>query len=187
MAVTNYTITDSTPLTVLSTANAKLQLRLESSYTDEDTLIDAYVVAAISNCENFINGHIQPKTLVLWFDQFQNYEFETYPVIVSSVKYYKKDEASLTTLATTDWYTTKTSNKKTKLVIDEIPGDVEDDRPDVVQVTATLGYASANLIPEPIVLAIKLQVSDMYERREDRASVPVTASQNLLRPYRNYL
>lgn len=185
--VTNITITDSTPLTVVSLADAKLQLRLESSYTDEDDLITAYTNTAIANIENYLNAHVQPKTLELWLDGFQTYTFETYPLTVTSVKYYQKDEASLTTLATTDWYIVKTSNKKQKLVIKNTPTNVDADRADVVQITATLGYATESVIPTPIVQAIKLQLSDMYERREDRGVIPVTTSQNLLRPYRNYL
>lgn len=185
--VTNITITASTPLTVVSLADAKLQLRLETSYTDEDDLITAYTNTAIANIENYLNAHIQPKALVLWLDGFQTYTFETYPLTVTSVKYYQPDADSLTTLSTDDWYITKTSDKKQNLVIKNTPASVETDRADVVQVTATLGYASASAIPTPIVQAVKLQLSDMYERREDRGVIPVTTSQNLLRPYRNYL
>lgn len=185
--VTNITITPSTQIEVLSTADAKDQLRLEASYTDEDDLIDAYIEAAVSNIENYINAHVQPKTLVIWLDSFHTYTFETYPLTISSVEYYQKDAASLTTLSTSDWYVTKPNAKKQNLVIKNTPASVETERPDVVKITATIGYASASNIPTPIIQAVKLQVSDMYERREDRAGIPITASQNLLRPYRYYI
>lgn len=185
--ITNRIITAATPITVISTANAKLQLRLESDYDAENDLITAYINAATLSCENYINGHIQPKAMVLWLDQFHNVVLDTYPISVTSVEYYKKDEVSLTTLPTTDWYVTTTEDKKNTLVIKEVPTNVEDDRPDVVKITTAIGYTDADNVPEPIKQAIRLQLTDMFERREDRAGTPVTTSQNLLRPYRNYL
>lgn len=189
MSLTSITITPSeSPLTILSLANAKEQLRLESSFTDEDDLITAYIATAVANCENYMNMHLQPKTMVLQFDNFQNYIFETYPLTVDNVKYYKLGNAVLTTVETSDYYITRPNTKSSKLVFKpDAPTDEDYNRPDAVIVTCSVGYTDAADIPEPIIQAIKLQVSDMYERREDRAEIPVKASQGLMRPYRNYL
>lgn len=187
MAITNLIITPEDAIEVLSLANAKLQLRLESGYTAEDTLITSYINAATVSCENYINGHIQPKQMVVWLDKFEDLVFETYPITVQTVQYYQKDDSSLTTLATTDWYVQTRVDKKNTLVIENLPNNVETERPDVVKITAAIGYEAADDIPEPIKQAIRLQITDMYERREDRAGTPVTTVQNLLRAYRNYL
>lgn len=187
MAVTNRIITAATPIEVISLALAKQQVRQEASYVAEDDLITSCLDSAIASCENYINGHIQPKAMVLWLDQFHNLVLDTYPITVSSVEYYKKDEASLTTLPTTDWYVTTTEDKKNTLVIKNVPTNVEDDRPDVVKITTAIGYTDADNVPEPIISAINLEMTDLYERREDRSAIPVKRSRDLLRPYRNYL
>jgi len=186
MTVTTVTITPDTEINVLSLADAKLQLRLEDSYTEEDSLIESYIKSAVSNVENYLNGHIQPKELVISFSSFTDYEFDTYPISSISVAYYKANETDLTDLPVTDWHTVSANPKHTVIVIDKVPYNVAE-RPDAVVITANIGYTDPETIPAPIIQAIKLQVSDMFERREDRAGIAVKVSQTLLRPFRNYL
>lgn len=186
MTVTTVTITPDTEINVLPLADAKLQLRLENSYTEEDSLIESYIKSAVSNVENYLNAHIQPKEMVIRFKDFSDYEFDTYPVTDISVSYYKVGNSTLTELPETDWYIVSANPKHTVLIIDKVPYNVAV-RPDAVVITANIGYTDPDQIPAPIKQAIKLQVSDMFERREDRAGIAVKVSQTLLRPFRNYL
>lgn len=187
MAITSVNITPETEIEVLTLSQAKLQLRIEDSYTAEDDLIESYINSAIASSENYINGHIQPKTLTIKYNEFFTaYEFDTYPISAITISYYKKGASTLTTLPTTDWHTVSVNKKHNVIVIDLVPQDVAV-REDAVIIEATLGYEDAEDVPAPIITAIKLQVSDMFERREDRAGTPIKVSQTLLRPYRNYL
>lgn len=186
MSITAKTITN-TDNEILSTANTKMQLRIESSYTDEDTLIDSYVEAAVNAAESYINGHIQAKTMVIKLDEMpDSLQFSTHPVrAVSSITYYDTDNSEQTLVAGTDYHVETPTDKECKIVFDNTYNTY--DRPDAVTVTATIGYANAAAVPAPVIQAIKLMVSDMYERREDRANINYKASSALLQPYRKYL
>lgn len=171
-------------LEVVSLAKAKKQLRLEADFTDEDDLIQGYIDAAVENCEKFIGGHIIPKDMVIKMDRFDNpIIFEAYPLKqVTSVKYFTADTE--TTMDAAKYALTKQSEKVVKLRFKEDTPST-DVRYDAVTVTAAVGFPG-NVIPKPIVQAILLQVSDMYEVREDRQERLSTASMTLLRPFKKY-
>lgn len=180
---TNATFTPGT-LTVLTLANAKKQLRIESSFTEEDDLIQSYIDAAVVAAENFIGGHIIPGSLVLSFDKFEKpIIFEAFPLkSIASVKYYANDVEE--TLDAEKYQLTVQHGKVYKL---QFRGDLptNDKRFDAVTITVDCGFAD-NVIPKPIVQAIKLMISDMYEIREDRKEVISTSAMSLLRPYKKF-
>jgi uncharacterized phiE125 gp8 family phage protein len=180
---TNSIFTPGT-LEVLSLANAKKQLRIESSFTEEDDLIQSYIDAAVVAAENFIGGHILPGSLVLSFDKFDNpVIFEAFPLkSVTSVKYFANEVEE--TLDVEKYQLTVQHGKVYKL---QFRGDLPttDKRFDAVTITVDCGFAG-NAIPKPIVQAIKLMVADMYEIREDRKEVISTAAMSLLRPYKKF-
>lgn len=184
--ITSKVIT-STDNTILSTADAKAQLRIESSFTAEDALIDSYVAAATAAAENFINGHIQAKSMVIKLDEMPSkLKFSTHPIrSITSVMYRDTDNAEQTLVSGTDYHLEAPSDKENTLVFDEVYNTY--DRPDAVTITVAIGYTNAAAVPAPIIQAIKLMVSDMYDRREDRANVNYKASSALLHSYRKYL
>lgn len=181
--VTNDQFTPGT-LAVLTVAQAKKQLRIEDSITDEDELIQSYIDAAVVNCENFIGGHIIPGDLVLTFDKFESpVVFEAFPLKeITSVTYFSND--ATVTLDPAKYALTKQSEKVYKLRFKEDTPDA-DKRFDAVTITIACGYPG-NTIPKPIIQAIKLQVADMYEIREDRKELLSTQAMSLLRPYKKY-
>jgi uncharacterized phiE125 gp8 family phage protein len=171
-------------LEVVTLEQAKKQLRIESSFTDEDDLIQSYIDAAVANCENYIGGHIIPGDLMLTYDKFDSpVVFEAFPLkTIDSVKYYE-DNAEVT-LAPEKYALTKQSEKVYKLRFKEnLP--ITDERFDAVKITVACGF-TGNTIPKPIVQAIKLQIADMYEYREDRTAILSTAAMSLLRPYKKF-
>lgn len=183
--VTDVSIQMAIPVSnIMPLEKAKKQLRLEADFTDEDDLIQDYVLAAIEQAEAYINGHINAKTMVITLDAFQpNVIFEAYPVRnIKSVTYWQDDEQK--TMPTTDYYTTRQNIKQSKLWFKEQPNT--DKRPDAVAITLSVGYETANEVPQSIKQAILLMVSDMYERREDRAETITTAAQAKMRPFRKY-
>lgn len=181
--LTNVNFTPGT-LTVLTVAQAKKQLNIESDFTDQDDLIESYIDAAVEACENYIGGYIIPGSLVLSYSKFEKeFIFEAFPFkSITSVKYYSGDAQQ--TLSTENYALTKTNNKTYCLRIkSDLPQT--DDRHDAVEITISVGF-EGNKIPKPIVQAIKLQVANMYEVREDRKEVVNTSAMSLLRPYKKF-
>lgn len=171
-------------LEVVTLAKAKKQLRIESDFNDEDTLIQGYIDAAVAHCENFIGGHIIPKSMVIKLDAFDSlFEFSAYPLkSVTSVKYYTAETE--TTLDASKYALTQQSDKVFKLRFKEDTPATEE-RFDAVTIEVAVGFPG-DVIPKPIIQAILLQVSEMYEFREDRAEQLSKASMTLLRPYKKY-
>lgn len=182
--VTNHQFTPGT-LAVITLAQAKKQLRIEDSFADENDLIQSYIDAAVVNCENFIGGHIIPGDLVLQLDKLENpVIFEAFPLkSITSVKYYDNDGTEQT-LNASKYALTKQSEKVFKLRFKEDLPTTEK-RFDAVTITVACGFPG-DAIPKPIVQAIKLQLSDMYEIREDRKELMSTQAMSLLRPYKKY-
>lgn len=184
--ITSTTITNSGN-SIVTLATAKLQLRLESSYTAEDDLITLYINAAVTAAESYINGAIQAKTLVIKLDEMPTgFTFSLFPVrSITSISYYDVDNSSQNLVSGTDYHVETDGEKYNKIVFDEVYNTY--DRPDAVTITAAIGYVDSDAVPVPIKQAILLMVSDMYERREDRADVNYKASSALLHPYRKYI
>jgi uncharacterized phiE125 gp8 family phage protein len=181
--VTNVQYT-ALPTATVTLAQAKKHLRIEDSFTDEDELIQAYIDAAIENCENFTGGSIINKTMVMTMDAFDSpVLFEAFPLReITTVEYLAKETNAVVVLPV-EKYRLTTQNAKCFSLrflndLPEIAKNIE-----AVTVTVDLGYAT---IPKPIIQAIKLQIADMYERREDRSESITTASAALLRPYKKY-
>lgn len=183
MITSTSKILPETPNVIVTLAKAKLQLRIDALFTTEDDLIQDYINAAIATSEQYLNADIISKTLVIKLDGFQSkLAFDTYPVReITSVKYFVDNVE--TTMPATDYYITL-DNKQSTLIFKEQP--TTDERFDAVTITATIGFESAAHVPHPIKQAILLQISDMYERREDRPEMITTAAQALMRPYRKY-
>lgn len=178
--ITNITIT-SEENEIVSLPAAKLQLRLETSYTDEDTLIQRCISAAVINSENYINGHIFKKEVEIVLDTMPtSFELHFYPIReISSITYHQNGSSQ--TLPPSKYYLQKANQKQAVLIVNEVPE--VDDRKDAVTITLQVGFEE---VPEVVVQAVLLQVSDMYERREDRMEVVDTTAKALLRPYRYY-
>jgi uncharacterized phiE125 gp8 family phage protein len=171
-------------LVVITLEQAKKQLRIEEDFTDEDELIQSYIDVAVELSEKFIGGHILPKVMTIKADAFSNpLVFEAFPLKeVISVKYFPKEGGAEATLPDSDYVLTKESEKVYRLRFKNTLPEV-DERYDAVTYTIKVGMVA---VPKGIVQAVKLQVADMYERREDRAEVITTVADRLLRPYKKY-
>jgi uncharacterized phiE125 gp8 family phage protein len=181
--LTNTQFTPGT-LAVLTLAQAKKQLRIDTAFTDEDDLIQSYIDAAIVNCENFIGGHIIPGGLVLTYDKFESpVVFEAFPLkAITNVKYFT--DGVETILDSSKYSLTRQSEKVFKLRFKEDTPSI-DDRFDAVKITIGCGFPD-DLIPKPI-----LQAGQMYEYREDSFQNNVfnmtnSPAYSLLRPYKKF-
>ena len=171
-------------LAVLTLAQAKKQLRIESDFTDEDDLIQDYIDAAVELAEQFIGGHILPKIMTIKADAFEDpLVFEAFPLKeVTSVNYFPADGSAVAAMPTTDYVLTKESEKVFRIRFKKTLPETAVQF-DAVTYVIKVGFAA---IPKGIIQAVKLMISDMYERREDRAETVATVAQSLLRAYKKY-
>lgn len=186
---TNISYIPGTDASCLTLAEAKKQLRVDASFTEEDDLIQSYIESAQVECENFINRAIGRRKMVVELAAFENpflfsanYENDT----VEKVEYYDKATNTIQTLDPVEYKLRVSSvvNCKEIKFLNTLPETAL--RDDAVIITIQQGFAVAS-VPAPIKAAMKLLISDSYERREDRAEVGYnTAAHAKLRPYRKY-
>lgn len=180
--LTNVTFTPGS-VTVLTVAQAKKQLNIDADFNDQNDLLTEYIDAAVEACENYMGGHIIPGTLKLQYSKFEKeFVFEAFPLLsVASVKYFSGSEQ---TMDSANYALTKTNSRTYSLRIKtDLPQT--DERFDAVEITVTCGFDSGK-IPKSIIQAVKLQVANMYEFREDRKEVLSTHAMSLLRPYKKF-
>lgn len=172
---------------LLTLEKAKKQLRIEVEITDENELIQDYIDAAQTACENFINRSISERLFIMECNEFstpitfeRNYEND----VIKKIEYYEPGANTLTVLDP-DQYLLRKSNLAECFDIKFLSLPETDKRDDAVVITIEQGFALAKC-PKPILQAINLRLSDFYERREDREQGNSPASYNLLRAYRKY-
>lgn len=185
--VTHFYTEETAENPLLTLAKAKVHLRVEADFTDEDTLIESYIDAAQVACQDFINRSIAERNLVLELDSFtspitfeRNYEND----VITKIEYYAPGETEVTLLDPAA-YQLRKSNVAECLDIKFLTMPETDKRDDAVIITIAQGF-DASTCPTPILQSIKLRLSAFYDYREDRPQGFDTASNNLLRPYRKY-
>lgn len=169
---------------VVTLAKAKKHLRLETSFTEEDELIETYIEAATQAAENYIGGHITQKNMIIKASAFESpFVFEAFPVNeITSITYFEEGFEDEKTLDVEN-YTLTAVNSKTPVI--RFKNDLPEvqRRFDAVTIKIDIGMEA---IAKPIVSAILLMIADLYERREDRPEVNITAAMALLRPYKKF-
>lgn len=174
---------------VLTLAEAKKQLRIEEDFELEDDSIAAYVDAAQESCQFYINRSIAERDLVLEMDAFANVTFErNYENdVITKIEYYALGGTTLTVLPA-EKYKLRKSNTVECFDIIFLADALNlktDKRDDAVIITIAQGFTSETC-PKSVIQAMKLKISDYYERREDREAGSNSAGNNLLRPLRKY-
>jgi uncharacterized phiE125 gp8 family phage protein len=152
----------------ISKAEGKLHLKIEADQTDEDTLIDALIVAARQAAEHELGRSLMPQTWELALD-----EFPCEPVIlcngpvtaVSSVKYL--DLAGvLQTLAPSAYVLDDYSAPARLTLAPASSWPSTQRRAGAVLIRYVAGYADAASVPAAVKQWMLLQIGAMYENRE---------------------
>lgn len=150
----------------VSVATLKLQCRIASDDTSEDALLTAYIKAAREMVESDTERCLMTQTHKLYLERFPSeIVLDRVPVTSVSVQYYDADN-SLQPLAGTE-YGVLVFAEPAKIVRAygrSWPSTYK--RPDAVQVTLGLGYASDSAVPEKAQQAIRLLAAHWYENRE---------------------
>lgn len=173
--------------TIITVADLKAHMRV--THTHEDTLISALRSAAISWVEEHCNIKLGSYTARGYLPGFYSSYIPIGPVTaISEVKYQTtadKDYSSdLTTLAAGNWYTDEIS-QPARIAFRDYPSVYEYALTPVV-VTFTAGYST---MPAPVLQAIRLLVSHLYENRQEEVAGTITARlkfglEALLNPFR---
>jgi len=151
----------------LSLATVKEHLRISGS--DEDTLIQIYIDAALAIAEQHLWRKLPLQTIEEVFTCFHNRFDLSYPInSITSIKYFDESEVEQT-LTVADYYEIY-DNAKQKNSIYKV-GTLETpsfwlDKAFPVEVTYTTGFED-DTVPKPIINAMLLLIGDMYENRED--------------------
>lgn len=155
-----------TPITL---AEAKAQIRLESSVTADDDLLTAIIEAATESVQAATGLQLVTATWELALDSFA--DVGTLPKVplaaITSIKYDDEDDVEQT--VSTDVYGSQTPRYLPGSVYlkdgQSWPSDVLGD-PGAVRVRYTAGYGAASDVPSDLKCAVKMMVGHLYENRE---------------------
>ena len=175
--------------TVISLAEAKAFLRIDSDYDDDNTYITSLINVATQVVEEFTRRRLMTQTYNLFYDEFPPYiDLQVGDVAsVTHIKYYDADN-TLQTLAASN-YDVDTKVRPGRIYESE-NGDFPNtyERPNAVEVEFIVG-GTASDVPAPIVQAIYIIVGRYYENRQDVVmgtqvnELPLMVD-HLLTPYR---
>ena len=167
---------------LITLADAKKQLRIEHDH--EDTEIQGFIDAAIAEAESYLGTVILKRNIIFgletWPDRF---DFPLGPIDqIVNLKYLKASETNYIT-ATSDLYNLYNfGSTRSQIVILESlrTQNLKANTLDAIKIEAHVGYDLAD-VPNNIIQAIKLILTDFYEFRGDKDIKLNRSSRNLLR------
>jgi len=176
-------------------AEAKAHLRIDSSYTADDTYITTLISVARSACENYV-GFILAKhsALIYYFDKFPDSSVIVLDGIwqpgTLSIQYYDVND-SLQTWADSN-YVVDEHSRPARIMLKDSSNypDTSDNVPSGVRVNLlNAGVSDVDEIPKAIHQAILLVIGRYYEIRQDvvtgtQATEIPKMVEHLLNPYR---
>jgi uncharacterized phiE125 gp8 family phage protein len=177
----------------VSLADAKLHLRIETAYTADDTYITALLSLAREYVELVTNRKLITQTWKYYPEDWPCRDYIDVPhgklQSVTSVVYYDSD-GTATTMPSSD-YIVESATDPGRIVLaygESWPSaTLYPSNPIHIQFVCGYGLAGST-VPTPIIQAIKIMVSDMYEQRESaivgRSVTMTKVIDNLLFPYR---
>lgn len=159
---------------VLTTAEAKLHCRID--HTTDDTLIDAFIAAATSWCEEFCGRQFVNATYQMKLDNFPPYQDTQekyitlyYPPVSSITSITYVDSAGTTQTWDSSLYQTDIKSAPPRIAPAYLETWPSDSRTQFGAVTVTYiagyGAAAAN-VPDGIKVAVRMLVAHLYENRE---------------------
>lgn len=164
MSIKLITAPTAEPITL---AEAKAQLKID--WTDEDTQINGYILAAREHCEGFQNRALITQTWELWTDAWPCKDCFNVPLpplqSVTSIKYYGTDDTEYT-LATTEYFVDPVSQPGRIVLAYGKSWPSTTLRPaNGVAVRFVAGYGLAAAVPQKVKQAMLLLVTLMYQKR----------------------
>lgn len=151
----------------ISLGEAKAQLRVD--WTNEDTQISSYILAAREYCEGFQNRQYITATWDLWLDDWPSKDRFDIPLpplqSVASIKYYGTDNTEYTLAATEYFVDDKSEPARIVLAYGKSWPSTTLRPVNGVVVRFTAGYGLAASVPQKVKQAMLLLITLMYEKR----------------------
>lgn len=168
----------SEPITL---AECKTQLRIESSFTDDDTWINDTIQVVREQVEGLINRALMSQTLELALPKFEDVIELPKPPLSSltSVKYYDEDN-SLQTLASTEYLVNDFTEPVNIVKESSKTYPAVYDRPDAIRITFIAGYADAASVPAMVKQAMLMLMTDLYDNRHTQSDKTPTWTPQIL-------
>lgn len=171
------TLTRNTEFRAISVDEAKLWCRIDDD--TDDLLVDGLILAATEAAEAFTDRFIAPATVELAYDaRGRSYRLETAPVQSVTGVELEDQSGTRTTVSILDGIFIRQADIGPTVVLSTAPTCGQ-----LVIVTAEVGYASAEAVPQAIKQAIAVHVGSAYAGREGQDTAQATF-ENLLRPFR---
>ena len=158
----------------VTTAVAKLHMRVSPDYDTEDDLIDIYIAAARVICENITHRQFVTATWAMTLRAFPTVSANGSEVLylprpsgisVTSLAYVDTDGEDQTLVDGTDYSTDFTTLVSTISPFYNTTWPSTRDQKKAVTVTYTAGYGAASAVPGNIKAAILMVTADQYEHR----------------------
>lgn len=184
----DYTLVTGTAVQVVTTAEAKIALRIDSTNTSEDSFIATLISAATTYFEILSGRDLITKTYKTFLDNFPNVTngyaaLAYYPYLteqcgivikkskmqsITAIEYYVN--GVLVTVDSAKYYITEESDEFGAIYLvsgQSWPQDA-DNRKQAVKITLTAGYGStASAVPDDYKQIITQMVVYLYENRGD--------------------
>lgn len=179
-----------TTLQIVSLSMAKKQLKVDADFTEDDDLIDAYSQAAQELAEHFVGYPIAQAFNEIVISGFKGFIFEekALNVSISKIEYLAPGDAETFEELDDEKYTFKRSNA----VANHYEVSFKDDLPalneDVLtNVKVTIAYGQLVVdVPKIVTQAIKVCITQFYDKRENSTEVAHTVFHRLLSPLRKF-
>ena len=165
--------------------DARLQCQLDVDITDEDTLLESFILAATDYCEKYLC-----RPLITQEHQYlgcfhQKIELQANLLSVESVQYINSNGAKKT-LSPDDYYVDIAAPVGIVHLLCANPG-VQSKHPKPVNINFTSGYGGAADVPESIKQCVRLLVGHWFRNRELSGAVSGSIEEtahSLLNAYR---
>nr|AKH46248.1 phiE125 gp8 protein [uncultured marine virus] len=154
--------------TPVSLSECKADLRIDDSFTLDDSLIESYILAASKLCSEIVGRKLIGETWKTSFEFVCDGEIElpfTPVQSIEEVQYYDSDNVSKT-LSVSDFYLFNYDDRSIIEPINTATWPQTYSRRDAISITFITGMgADGSAIPETIKRAIRLTVAHWYEHR----------------------
>lgn len=164
-----YKVTVAASTTPISVTDLKVQLRLDTSDTSEDTYLTNIINAAVEMCEKYTRRDLINKTYVTYRDSFSDIiEIRRSKLqSITSIQYYDTNN-TLQTLDTSVYSITDEADYSAVYLNPGKSWPSTYRKPQAVKITFVAGYGSlATNVPAVIKQGLLMHAAMMYENRGD--------------------
>lgn len=152
----------------VSLDEAKIHLRLDSAFTDDDQYINTLLLAATKWAEDFQQRTYVSRSHTMYLDQWQTVIRPTYSPLISTGLTIKYIDTGGTEQTLDAAYYRIDANTQPGRITEAYGYSWPSIRyvTNAITITYSAGYGTAAAVPDDVKVAIKMIVGHLYEHRE---------------------